>query len=238
MSHKEQMGLRVVLLGSLVPALWAAVRAGAQNAVTPANYLSQATARTTSGQMKVGILPFVDATGTGGSQAGAAISRMVQAEFTHSTHALAYALDLGGLPSQDLDARKAVEIGRTHNVNAVILGTILEAESGESSKGGGTSVLGQFVGADVHVMRATVTLQADLFSVPSGTKIDSFRVTGKDSEKKVGQTAYTRLGDITNHNFSPTNNALGKALQKAVTQLVQKVTADEPQILSKAEAEP
>ncbi len=27
MSHKEQMGLRVVLLGSLVPALWAAVRA-------------------------------------------------------------------------------------------------------------------------------------------------------------------------------------------------------------------
>jgi hypothetical protein len=74
---------------------------------------------------KIGILPFSDATGTGGSDTGKALSRIVQAEFTHSTNIVAYALDLGSLKQEDLDSQKAVAIGQDHHVDAVILATVL-----------------------------------------------------------------------------------------------------------------
>ncbi len=189
-------------------------------------------------QMKIGVLPFTDATGTGGSQVGVALSRMVQAELTHSTNVMAYALDLGNVKQEDLDQQKAVEIASAHHVAAVILGTVLEADTSDTTHGAAASVFGQLIGGDVHTKKATVTFQGDLFNVATGAKVDSFRVTATDTEKKVGPNAWTRLGDINSTDWSMDNNPLGKALQKAVAKLVKKVAADEPKIQAHANRNP
>jgi len=234
MKGKRDVSVFLLLAYLFAGALLAGAQPGARDSMPQTSQPPEGQEAAAQKQIKIGVLPFADATGTGSDQAGAVLSRMIQAEFTHSTDVMAYALDPGSLHPGDLDAQKAAEIGRAHGVEAVILGTVLQADSGESNKGGSTSVFGQLVGGDLRLMRATVTIQADLYRVPSGTKIDSFRITAKDSEKKFGQTAYTRLGDITSHDFSANNSALGKALQKAVEQLVKKVAADEPRILSTA----
>lgn len=204
--------------------------AGQSRAQSGTNQKSNSAQTAETKPMKIGVLPFTDATGTGGSRVGVALSRMVQAEFTHSTNIMAYALDLGNVRQEDLDAHNAVKIARKYHVRAVILGTVLEADTSDTTHGGVASVFGQLIGGDVHTKKATVTFQGDLFNVATGAKVDSFRVTGTDTEKKVGPNAWTRLGDINSTDWSMDNNPLGKALQKAVAKLVKKVAADEHKI--------
>jgi hypothetical protein len=91
-------------------------------------------------------------------------------------------------------------------------------------------VLGQWVGGNIHTKKATVMFQGDLFDIATGTKIDSFRVTGTDTEKKVGPTAWTRLGDINSADWSMDNNPLAKAVQKAAAVLVKDIAADAPKV--------
>ena len=185
---------------------------------------------TRSGQLKIGILPLTDATGSGGGQAGPALSRMIQAEFTHSTDVIAYALALGEIRQEDIDAEKAISIGRSHHVDAVILGTVMQVDASDASKSGTGYILGQWIGGGVRSQKATVTFQADLFSVATGAKLDSFRVTGTDTQKRVGPSASTRLGDINNSEWNTDNNPLAKAIQKAVSVLVKDVAADRGKI--------
>jgi hypothetical protein len=218
--------MSVTLLAQPISAAWGAQPAAKQKK----NSAPAPEAQGDKPQLRIGVLPFTDATGTGGSQVGVSLSRMVQAEFTHSTDMMSFALPLRDVHPEDLDAQKAVKIGRAHKVDAVILGTVLEATSSDSSKSAISSLFGQAIGGNVKMMKATVTFQGDLFSVATGRKIDSFRVTGKADQKKIGPTAYTRLGDITNYDYSLNSSALGKALQKAVAELVKKVSADEPRI--------
>jgi len=76
-------------------------------------------------------------------------------------------------------------------------------------------------------MKATVTLQGDLYNVATGKKIESLRVTGKASETKVGADVSTSLGDLSSGGASFQNSPIGKALHNAVTDLVKRITADE-----------
>lgn len=200
--------------------------------------LTGASAQQPAQAPSVGIPPFTDATGTGGAQTGVALSHMVQAEFTHSTDMMAFALKPDNNSSGDLDAQKAIAIARSHSLNAVLLGTVLEADSNSSGSNGGTSIFGQMVGGNVGKTSATVTLQGDLFNVATGRKIDSFRVTGKISQIKIGADASTRLGDITNSGSGGSGSALAKALQKSVAALVKKVAADESKILKPPQSHP
>src|SRR6185295_15218811 len=114
-------------------------------------------------QIKVGVLPFVDATGTGGVEAGPALSRLVQAEIVHSTELLGRVLSLDSGRPEDVDVEKAAQLGKDAHVDIVLLGTVLEATSEESSKSGWTpSIAGQSVGGNVRRAKGKVTLQGDL----------------------------------------------------------------------------
>src|SRR5689334_11347129 len=87
--------------------------------------------------MKVGILPFADATASGNMAVGSNVARTMQAEIVHSTSLVPRVLTLeGSTRADDLDGEKAVEIGRHQKVDVVFFGTVLEAKSDESSKGG------------------------------------------------------------------------------------------------------
>ncbi|MGB6430564.1 MAG: CsgG/HfaB family protein [Candidatus Acidiferrales bacterium] len=184
-------------------------------------------------QFKIGVLPFVDNTGSGGDDMGAALSRAVQAEFTHSTDLEGRVVPLDqGMAASDVDDAKAVELGRAHRVDVVLVGTVLEASSEQTSKSGnGPSFGGITLGGSANSMKATVTLQGDIYNTTTGKKIDSIRVTGNDSETKVGTDVSTDLGGLSSGGASFDNAPIGKALHKAVADLTKKIAAEESQMI-------
>jgi hypothetical protein len=107
------------------------------------------------------------------------------------------------------------------------LGTVLEARSEQSAKGGWVPALrGQSASVNLHHVKSTVTLQGDLYDVASGKLLFSDRVTGTDANSKVGTTAYTQFGSWGNDRYGAfLESPLGKALQKALADMTQKVAA-------------
>jgi hypothetical protein len=185
-------------------------------------------------QLKIGVLPFVDNTGTGSRETGAEIGRAVQAEFANSTDLQGRVLKLAdNTAAEDIDSAKAVELARAGKVDAVIVGTVLQASSEESNNNfSGPSVFGQSLGGSKHSQKSVVALQADLYDTTSGKKIESIRVTGKASSNKLGANASTTLGSMNTNGADFQNSTLGKAFHDAVTQLVQKVQADKPKMMT------
>jgi hypothetical protein len=113
-------------------------------------------------------------------------------------------------------------------VDLVIVGTIIEASSEESERNiNGPSIFGQSAGLAGHSMKAVVTIQGDLFNVVNGKQIGSFRTTGKASDTKVGTNVSTTLGDLSNSGSSE-KSPIGKALQKAVADLVKNIAQLNP----------
>jgi hypothetical protein len=175
-------------------------------------------------QIKVGVLPFVDATGTGGVEAGPALSRLVQAEIVHSTELLGRVMTLDSGRPEDVDVEKAAQLGKDAHVDLVLLGTVLEATSEQSSKSGWTpSIAGQSVGGSVQRAKGKVSLQGDLVEVTTGKRLASLRVKGEDSNTHVGANVYTGLGSIGNDSVGWLNSPVGKAMAKAVAELVKQM---------------
>lgn len=184
-----------------------------------------------SGPFKVGVLPFVDNTGSNAGDVATSVSRAVQAEMIHATPLVGSVLTLDdGLSPASVDGAKAVEIGRAKNVDVVVVGTVLEATSEQSSGSSHLpSVGGISLGGLKQSVKATVTLQADLYSTTTGEKLDSIRQSGTANQSKLGTSINTGLGGIdTGGNFD--NSAMGKAFHTAVSQLVAKINADQAQM--------
>lgn len=184
-------------------------------------------------QYKIGVLPFVDNTGSGGEDTGVHMGRAVQAELAHSSDLVGRVLKLDeGTNAEDVDAEKAVEIGRARKVDVVLVGTVLEANSEESEKSASApNVFGQQIGASARSIKALVTLQGDLYNVADGKKIDSIRVTGRASDTKASAYVSTSLGDITSGGSSFESSPIGKALHNAVAELVKKIGGDKAKML-------
>jgi hypothetical protein len=176
-------------------------------------------------QSKVGILPFADATASGNTQVGLAVGRAVQSEFTHSTNLLARVIALdGSMKPESLDGEKAVQLGRSEGVDLIVMGTVLDAAAEESRRGGWSPrVMGQGGSGHIRSVKAKVTLQGDIYSVATGSRVASLRVTGTHTDRKFGGTVYTSIGHWNANDVSFMNSPLGKALQDAVADLVKKV---------------
>jgi hypothetical protein len=205
--------LLLVLLGgaSLAPA---------QTAVSPSPLREKA--------IKIGIFPFADATASGNRSVGADVGRTMASEFTHATTLIPRLLAGGGSTSAaDLDGDKAIAIGREQNVDLVFIGTILDAKSQESNKSGWLpSIKGQSGSLSIRRVKATVTLQGELYDIATGQRLFSVRVTGNDSNNPLGGTAYTTFGSWGNDGYRNfLDSPLGKALQMALAEMIQKVAA-------------
>jgi hypothetical protein len=178
--------------------------------------------------IKVGIFPFVDATASGNRGVGADVGRTMASEVTHSTTLIPRMLAAdGSIKPEDLDGERAVAIGREQKVDQVFVGTVLEARTEESNKSGWIpSIKGQSANVSVRRVKATVTLQGELYEVASGKRIFSVRVTGNDSNNTVGGTAFTTFGAWGSDNYRAfLDSPLGKALQAALTDMTKKVAA-------------
>ncbi len=196
-------------------------------AMATASAGQQSKAASATYQFKVGVLPFVDNTGSHGEDVGTAVSRAVQAELTHSTQLIGRVLKLGaGMSADDMDGAKAAEVGKGANVDVVLVGLILEANSEESQRiVRSQRILGQTVGGNTRSVSSVVTLQGDLYNVADGQKIDSIRVTGRATDRKVGADVSTDFGSVSTGGTSFENSPIGKALQNAVADLVKRVNA-------------
>lgn len=216
---------RTALLATAVMAAFA-LGAGANAAQTPAPLSSF------KYQYKVGVLPFVDNTGSGGEALPAAMSRAVQAEIAHASDLQGRVLKLGpGVDPATVDATQAVGIGRAQHVDVILLGTVLEASSDESDHSlSGPTIGGFHLGGRTHSVKAEVMLQGDLYDVTSGKQIDSIRLTGHASDTHVGADVSSSLGDLSTGGAAFEQSPIGKALHAAVTDLVKKIAADEPRM--------
>lgn len=185
-----------------------------------------------SSQFTIGFLPFVDNTGSGGSDVSNAISRAMQAEIVHSTQLQGRVLTLDpGVNPSSIDAAKAVQIGRAQNVDVVVVGTVLEASSNESSGSSSLpSIHGFSLGGGKQTVKATVTLQADLYSTTTGQKIESIRQTGDASQTKIGSSVSTGLESISSGGSGFDNSAMGKAFHSAVSMVVNRINNDQGQM--------
>jgi outer membrane protein OmpA-like peptidoglycan-associated protein len=208
--------LAKLLLGVLMVVVAVAVRTGAQG----------------NASFKVGVLPFVDNSGSGGSDLASALSRAVQAEIAHSTQLQGRAIPLdNGVNATSLDSTKAVQIGQAQNVDVVMMGTVLTASSQRSSKSmSGPTIGGFHVGGNAQETKAVVTLQADLYDVTTGKQIESIRVTGNASQKGVGGDVSTSLGDLSSGGNSFDNSPIGQAFHRAVADLVKRIANDQSQM--------
>jgi outer membrane protein OmpA-like peptidoglycan-associated protein len=185
-----------------------------------------------SGPLRIGVLPFADNTGSGSGNVAGSVSLAVQAEIAHSTQLMGVVLTLdAGLNPNNLDPTKAIAMGRAQGVDVVMIGTILEATSQSSS---GSTNLPSFggisLGGSKQTTKATVTLQADLYSTSNGQKIDSIRQTGNASQNHVGTDVSTNLGNINTGGASFDNSAMGKAFHSAVSALVKRINSEQGQM--------
>jgi hypothetical protein len=180
---------------------------------------------------KLGILPFADATASGNRTAGVDVSRTMLSEVVHSTNLQPRMLAADGAAKPDeLDAQKAIALGREQHVDLVFMGTVLEAKTQESNKSGWIpSIKGQSANVTVHRVKATVMLQGELYDVSNGQRIFSTRVTGNSSNNALGGTTYTTFGAWGSDSYRNfLDSPLGKALQTALADMTKKIAAARP----------
>ena len=182
-----------------------------------------------AGPLKIGIIPFTDATASGNRAIGADLARTLQAELVHSTTMVPRVLESGG-SAGEIDAEKALALGRAQHLDLVFVGTVLEARTEQSNKRGWLpSIKGQSASLDVHHMKATVVLQGELYDLSNGERLFSTRITGNNTSNSVGGTAYTSFGSFGNDSYAAfLDSPLGKALQAAVADITRKIAAARP----------
>lgn len=193
--------------------------------------MSRAAAAQTAaaGALKIGIVPFADATASGNRAIGADIARTLQAELVHSTTLLPRVLE-SGAASGEMDAEKALALARAQHLDLVFVGTVLEARTEQSNKRGWLpSIKGQSASLDVHHLKATVVLQGEFYDLSNGERLFSTRVTGNNASNSVGGTAYTSFGSFGNESYAAfLDSPLGRALQAAVADMTRKIAAARP----------
>lgn len=181
-----------------------------------------------SAPLTLGILPFRDATASGNSAVGPAVGLTMHDQVAHATAMEARVLAVDpAVRIEDLDRARAVAIGRQQKVDVVFVGTVLEARVDESTKSGWLPrIRGTALNVGVRSVTAKVTLQGELYDVASGEPIASLRSTGKETNNKFAGTAWTSLGAWDMGSTQAfLNSPLGKALQSAIADMVQKVVA-------------
>ena len=188
---------------------------------------------------KVGVLPFSDATASGGANIGDTLCRLTQAEIVHSTQLQGQVILItDGTRPEQLDSAKIITLGKDAGVDIVVMGTLLEAHAEESAQNGMShSIFGQTFSGGLHSWKAAVTLQADIYSVATGQKLDSLRVSETQTDRKVTGGAVTTLGSMDTSTPAFQNSTLGKALQKTIADLVERIDTEKSKVATPAVAQ-
>jgi hypothetical protein len=197
----------------LVLALFVAISTSAPRAAEPGS---------------IGILPFDVSTveGGGGSEAGRVLGTLVRIEMLKNENLRPQILPIPEGARMPLISKQALEVGRTEDVEYVLVGTVLEATTTRSTNRANTSRLGGAIGTAVggSLSRVTskVSLHAELMHAASG-RTERFEVEGTNTDTGVGADLWTALGGFNVGDDGWQNSPMGKALREAAQRLTTEI---------------
>ncbi len=122
-------------------------------------------------------------------------------------------------------SEQAATIGKSADVGLVLVGTVVDASTSQTSHSANTGGLLSSVGISGRIDRssAEVSLHLDLVDPATGKVVDSFDVDGKASDTGVGMDFSTALGGIDTGDGAWEKTPMGKALGNAARKVSDEV---------------
>lgn len=184
--------------------------------------------------VRVGILPFdvVSVDGAGPS-ASAALAKLVRIEMIKGQKLTPVLLTLPPEATHPVPSEQAASIGKSAEVGLVLVGTVVDASTSQTSHSANTGGLLSSVGIGGRIDRssAEVSLHLDLVDPATGKIVDSFDVKGKASDTGVGMDFSTALGSVDTGGDAWTKTPMGKALSDAARKMNDEVAKRAPKFV-------
>jgi curli biogenesis system outer membrane secretion channel CsgG len=120
-----------------------------------------------------------------------------------------------------MDLDSAINLARSQKVDFAVMGSLLSVEVNESEGGiRAPRIGGVTAGGQQRTQAAEVVLQVELIDVERGERVASLRSTGKERDSKVSASVDSDYGSMDMGGASFQNTVLGKAMQKAIKEVV------------------
>ena len=176
--------------------------------------------------IRAGILPFdvVSVDGAGPS-ASTALAKLIRIEMIKGRKLTPVLLTLPPDVTHPVPSEQAATIGKSADVGLVLVGTVVDASTSQTSHSANTGGLLSSVGISGRIDRssAEVSLHLDLVDPATGKVVDSFDVDGKASDTGVGMDFSTALGGIDTGDGAWEKTPMGKALGNAARKVSDEV---------------
>lgn len=208
--HNSNMPRGIMMLALMLPA----VSAVAQDA--PA--------------LRVAVVPWVDATGNGSRGGNVAVSQVLIDELAAGSRLIGVLVDAGsGSTDGTVDQSRAVALGKARGTDLVFVGSVVEADSRESSRGGWLpKIKGSQVHLTVRSIEAKMALQGALYDVATGSRLLTVSSRGSHKDRSYNGRVWSSWGswDVGDHGAfmaSPLGRAFLAATKDLVKQLAEGV---------------
>jgi hypothetical protein len=172
---------------------------------------------------RIGLLPFDVANVSGGTHTAAqALAKLVRVEMITDKRVQPILLEVPPGARLPLSASQLAALATEHDLQMIIAGTILEAETTRGSNRVSTrglgGRLGSSVGTSVSRTRAEVSMHVELVT-RAGEVDHAFQVEGTNTDVGVGADIWTSLGGFDVGDTSWDKSPMGKALREAAQKL-------------------
>jgi len=181
-----------------------------------------ATSTPAQDRVRVGLLPFDIANVSGGSYTSAqALAKLVRVEMITDKRVEPVLLELPPGARLPLTAAQLSALAAENDLEMIIAGTILDAETTRGSNRVSTRGLGGRIGSSVGTSvtrtRAAVSMHVEL--VKDGQVTHAFQVEGTNTDVGVGADIWTSLGGFDVGDAGWDKSPMGKALREAAQKL-------------------
>jgi hypothetical protein len=174
-------------------------------------------------RVRVGLLPFDIANVSGGTHTAAqALAKLVRVEMITDKRVQPVLLEVPSGARLPLSTSQLATLAAENDLQMIVAGTILEAETTRDSNRVSTrglgGRLGSSIGTSVSRTRAEVSMHVELVT-PDGEVHHVFQVEGNNTDVGVGADIWTSLGGFDVGDTSWDKSPMGKALREAAQKL-------------------
>jgi hypothetical protein len=177
--------------------------------------------------LRVAVVPWVDATGTGSRGSNVAVSQVLIDELAAGSRLIGVLVDPGaGAADGTVDQARAIALGKAQGTDLVFVGSVVEADSRESSRGGWLpKIKGSQVHLTVRSIEARMALQGALYDVSTGSRLLSVSARGSHKDRAYNGRVWSSWGswDVGDHGAFMAS-PLGRAFLAATKDLVKQLT--------------
>ena len=176
--------------------------------------------------VRVGIIPLLDATGSNSRTAGVAATQRMIDELSAGRELVGVAVDPdGSLTTGAIDRERVVALGKRNNATYVFVGTVVEAATKESSRGGWLpKIKDNSVHLTVRSIEAKASLDGALYDVATGDRVLTVTTRGSHRDRSYTGRVWSSWGswDVAD-DAAFMASPLGKAFLEATREMVKKI---------------